>query len=81
MKNASMTVRLPEDTKARISKLAQATSRSNTFVVNEALEEYLNTHEWQVMETTKAVALADSDNATWSNHDTVKAKWVKLCDN
>lgn len=49
MKNASMTVRLPEDTKTRISKLAQATNRSNTFVVNEAVDEYLNTHEWQVI--------------------------------
>lgn len=75
MKSATMTVRVSEDLKSRISRLAEATHRSKTFVVDQALHEYLEAHEWQVMETVKAVELADSDQAEFSTHDDVKAKW------
>lgn len=81
MKNATMTVRLPEDLKGRISTLADATHRSQAFVVLQALNEYLDNHEWQVQETIKAVELADSNHAEFVSHADVKAKWEKRLGN
>ncbi len=75
MKSASMTVRMTERTKARVIRLAEATQRPKAFVLDRAIQEYLDTHEWQVLETVKAVELADSDQAEWINHTDVKAKW------
>lgn len=81
MKNATMTVRLSEEMKTRISSLAAATHRSQAFVVSQALNEYLKNHEWQVLETIKAVELADSDQAEFSAHNDVKARWKKRREN
>lgn len=81
MKNATMTVRLSEDLKGRISTLADATHRSQAFVVLQALNEYLENHEWQVQETIKAVKLADSSKAEFENHNDLKAKWEKRLGN
>jgi len=81
MKSASMTVRMTEDTKARVTRLAEATQRTKAFVLDKAIQEYLDTHEWQVLETVKAVELADSDQAEWSNHAELKAKWEQQLEN
>ena len=81
MKSATMTVRMTEDTKARLTRLAKATHRTKAFVLDKAIQEYLDAHEWQVLETVKAVELADSDQAEWGNHADVKAKWEQRREN
>jgi RHH-type transcriptional regulator, rel operon repressor / antitoxin RelB len=81
MKSASMTVRMTGSTKARIIRLAEATHRTKAFILDKAIQEYLDTHEWQVSETVKATKLADSDQAKWINHADLKAKWAQRGEN
>lgn len=75
MKTETLTVRLPTGTKARIAQLASVTNRSQSYVVDMAIQEYLEINEWQVVETARAVELADSDHAAFTPHAEVKARW------
>lgn len=54
-----LTLRLPEDTKAKLDKLAQATRRSRSFLAEEAITRYLELEAWQVGEIELALAEAD----------------------
>jgi predicted transcriptional regulator len=68
-------------TKERLTRLADAVNRSKSYILDQAIQEYLDTHEWQVLETKQAVKHADSPLAEWKSHDAVKAKWEnKLAD-
>ena len=75
MKNAILTVRVPSKIRDKYSKLAEATNRSRSFLLNEALEFYLNVNEWQIMETMRAVEYADSPDAKWIEHEEIKKEW------
>lgn len=54
-----LTLRLPEATKAKLDKLAQATRRSKSFLAEEAINRYLELEAWQVGEIELALAEAD----------------------
>ena len=75
MKDAILTVRVPAELKERYSRLAQATERSRSFLVNEALEQYLRVNEWQLMEIKRAVEYADSPGAEWTDHKELRGQW------
>jgi len=75
MKDAVLTVRVPAEIKEKYSRLAKATNRSRSFLLNEALEFYLRVNEWQVMETKSAVEYADSPGARWIDHEDIKKEW------
>ncbi|RLB73005.1 MAG: CopG family transcriptional regulator [Deltaproteobacteria bacterium] len=75
MKTATMTVRMEVETRERLSRLAKVVNRSKSFILDQAIREYLAVHEWQIREIDKAVAFADSSAAKWTEHETVKAKW------
>ncbi|GAB7027078.1 CopG family ribbon-helix-helix protein [Geotalea toluenoxydans] len=81
LKAANITVRIKPTTKMRIDALAQATKRSKSYVVEEALEQYLEVNEWQVKGIEAALHEADSSDAEWVDHKDVLAKWeAKLAD-
>ncbi|RQW84896.1 MAG: ribbon-helix-helix protein, CopG family [Geobacter sp.] len=81
VKEANLTVRVKTSTKARLDVLARATKRSKSFVIEEALEQYLDVNEWQIKGIEDALAEADSLNAEWVNHEDVLAKLeAKLAD-
>lgn len=46
MKNASVTIKLPEPIKTRLDRLAKATHRSRSSLVSSAIEEMLSLEEW-----------------------------------
>ena len=75
MKNAVLTVRVSSEIKEKYSRLAEATNRSRSFLLNEALELYLSVNEWQVMETMRAVEYADSPGARWIEHEDIRKEW------
>lgn len=75
LKAASMTVRVKPTTKKRLDLLAQATRRSKSYVIEEALELYLDVNEWQIDGITKALAEADRPDAVFVDHDEVLANW------
>ena len=75
LKVASVTVRVKPATKKRLDLLAQATRRSKSYVIEEALEQYLDINEWQIDGITKALAEADRPDAVLVDHDEVLANW------
>ena len=56
--STTMTIRLEDDTKDRLDKLAEATQRSRSFLAAEAIREYVELNEWQVSEIRAAIGEA-----------------------
>lgn len=75
LKTANVTVRVNPATKKRLEALADATRRSKSYVIEEALEQYLEINEWQIAGITQAVAEAEKPGAVFLDHAEVLAKW------
>lgn len=75
LKAASLTVRVKPDTRSRLDNLARVTRRSKSYVIEEALEQYLDVNEWQIKGIQDALIEADSPGAVFEDHDEVLAKW------
>ncbi len=75
----TISLRLPAGTKQRIESLAQATRRSKTFVIEEAITNYLNLNEWQVASILEGLQEVQAGQTI--PHETVLAKWeAKACE-
>ncbi len=59
MATAILTLRVPEETKAKLDKLAQATHRSRSYLAEEAIARYLDLEAWQAGEIERAIQEAD----------------------
>lgn len=75
LKAANVTVRVKPTTKKRLESLASATKRSKSYVIEEALELYLDVNEWQIEGIVQALAEADKPDAVFVDHEEVLAKW------
>ncbi len=75
LKSASITVRVKPTIKTRLDALADATRRSKSYVIEEALEMYLDVNEWQIDGIVQALIEADRPDAVFIDHDEVLAKW------
>jgi RHH-type transcriptional regulator, rel operon repressor / antitoxin RelB len=53
--SSTMTIRLEDDVKERLSRLADVTQRSNSFLAAEAIREFVETNEWQLQEIKAAL--------------------------
>ncbi|MGD0842801.1 MAG: ribbon-helix-helix protein, CopG family [Geobacteraceae bacterium] len=81
LKAANLTVRVKTTTKKRLEALARATKRSKSYVIEEALEHYLDVNEWQIKGIEEALADADSPDAEWISHeDVLKGREAKVAD-
>ena len=58
--STTMTLRLEDDVKARLDKLAGATQRSKSFLAAEAIREYVENNEWQIGEIKSALKEANA---------------------
>jgi len=76
MGTTTFSVRLDEETKNRLERLAKSTSRSRSFLVADAIREYIDINEWQVEEIRKAVEEADRPGAKFIDHEEIEA-WLK----
>ncbi|NVK30107.1 MAG: ribbon-helix-helix protein, CopG family [Gammaproteobacteria bacterium] len=56
-----MTVRLPQDIREGVDKIAAITRRSRSFVISEALSQYVQRHQAYLDELSEAVAAVDSE--------------------
>ena len=56
----TVTARIPEETSTKLNQLAEATNRSKSFLVAEALEQFLETQAWQVARIKESIAQADA---------------------
>jgi RHH-type transcriptional regulator, rel operon repressor / antitoxin RelB len=73
MASETFTVRVDAKTKKRLTKLAESTGRSRSFLAAEAIAEYLDANEWQI-EGIKA-ALASVEKEGTIAHEDVEA-WI-----
>ncbi len=58
--STTMTIRLDEEVKERLDRLAEATERSKSYLAAEAVRAYVEINEWQIAEIRAAVKEADA---------------------
>ena len=58
---------------AALDKLAKLQTRDRTFLINEALDAYLEVQRWQIEHIKEGVRQADAGLGT--DHEQVRAKW------
>jgi RHH-type transcriptional regulator, rel operon repressor / antitoxin RelB len=73
MNTETFSVRLDRAAKARLQKLAKSTGRSRAYLAAEAIHEYLDVNEWQVVGINRAMASLDRGKGI--AHERVSA-WV-----
>ena len=73
----TMTIRVPIETMDRLAGVARSTERSKSYLANKAIEEFLDTQEWQILAIEEAVKEADSENADFRDHADVLARMKK----
>ncbi|HUX31897.1 MAG TPA: ribbon-helix-helix domain-containing protein [Thiobacillus sp.] len=59
MATTVLTLRVREETKAKLDKLTQATHRSKSFLAEEAIARYIDLEAWQIGEIGQAIQEAD----------------------
>jgi predicted transcriptional regulator len=72
MKNV-MTIRIEPEIKKKLDQLASSTARTKSFLVADAIQEYIKANEWQVDAIQRGVKQADGDRMI--SHEEVKKKW------
>ena len=77
MPSTTFTVRVEPDVKKRLEKLAKSTGRTRSFLAAEALNDYLDTNEWQVAGIKRAIASLDRGEGV--SHKEVRG-WVNSWD-
>ena len=57
--STTMTIRLEQELKQRLDRLAEVTQRSKSFLAAEALRDFVELNEWQLREIKDAIKEAD----------------------
>ncbi|PYE29634.1 putative transcriptional regulator [Rhizobium sp. PP-F2F-G20b] len=74
----AFTVRVPDETAARLDQLAEKLDRSRSYMAAQAIEEFIAREEWQLAEI--EAGLADADRGDFASADDVAnvvGKYVK----
>ena len=70
-----VTVRVTSKVAKRLEKLAESMDRSKSYLAAEAIEEYLDIHEWQIKAIEEGIAAADRGETL--SFEEVKKYWEK----
>jgi RHH-type transcriptional regulator, rel operon repressor / antitoxin RelB len=74
--STTMTIRLDDDTKDRLERLAGSTQRSKSFFAAEAIREFIENNEWQIAEIRAALEEADAGDFAAAEEVAARAtKW------
>lgn len=77
METTILTLRVPQEVKDQLGKLAEATHRSQSFLGGEAIRRYLELEAWQIAEIQQAIAESDAgDFATDAELNAVVKKYA-----
>ena len=71
----TLTIRIDEETKEKLDNLAKATARTKSYIVGNAIKEFLETNEWQIKSIKESVERANRENAKFIDHEKV-SKWL-----
>lgn len=70
-----MTVRVEPEVKTKLDKLAKATARTKSFLIADAIREYVELNEWQIEAIQEGIRQADAGKLI--THDKLKKKWAR----
>lgn len=70
-----ISVRVPLIIAERLEKLAKSVDRSKSYLAAEAIEEYLDIHEWQVQAIHEGLQQIEQNNVL--DFSEVKKQWTK----
>jgi RHH-type transcriptional regulator, rel operon repressor / antitoxin RelB len=73
--SALISVRVKPEVAERLKALSQIMHRSSSFLAAEALEEYLDIHEWQIQAIQAGLNAVDREEVV--DFESVKKKWEK----
>jgi predicted transcriptional regulator len=74
--STTITIRLEDEVKARLDRLAESTERSKSFLAAEAIREFVENNEWQIGEVRAALREADAgDFASDEDVEALARKW------
>ena len=73
--SATVTLRLDDEVKNKLEKLAESTHRSRSFLAAEAIKAYVDSNEWQINEI--HVAIKEADAGDFATEVEVKAAFDK----
>ncbi len=72
-----MTVRIDPVMKEKLDRLSRATARTKSFIIHDAIREYIEVNEWQIEAINEGIRQADAGLVT--PHHEVKKKWEERC--
>jgi predicted transcriptional regulator len=74
--STTITIRLDDEVKDRLDRLAEATQRSKSFLAAEAIRDFVDSNEWQIGETRAALKEANAgDFASEGDVEELARKW------
>jgi RHH-type transcriptional regulator, rel operon repressor / antitoxin RelB len=74
--SSTMTLRIEDDVKDRLDRLADATNRSKSFLAAQAILEFVENNEWQIREIKAAIKEANAgDFASDADVAALTRKW------
>ena len=71
----TISFRIDLDKVTTLDKLAQTQKRERTFLLNEAVDAYLEVQHWQLEHIQEGIRQADA--GLGSDHAAVRAKWAR----
>jgi predicted transcriptional regulator len=76
MNKENVTFRLDRQKRDALDAIAASMDRDRSYILNEAVEAYLEMHQWQIEEITAAIAEADAGD--FASSEEVRATFAKL---
>lgn len=73
MVSEQISLRISKDSKEKLELLAKSTGRSKNFLVQDAINKYLELESWQISSIQEG--LEDIDNGQFVSIDEVKKEW------
>jgi len=76
MSKENITFRIDSSKKVAIDALAQGINRDRSYILNEAVNAYLEMYQWQIEEIQKGIAEANAGD--FASDEEVKATFARL---
>ncbi|MBD2502906.1 CopG family ribbon-helix-helix protein [Anabaena azotica] len=76
MSKENITFRIDTEKKAALEAIAKGVNRDRSYVLNEAIDAYLEMHQWQIEEIQKGIAEADAGD--FASDEEVNATFARL---
>jgi predicted transcriptional regulator len=78
MPKETISLRIEQEKRVALDAIASGLDRDRSYIINEAIDTYLELHQWQVEQIQKAVAEADAGK--FASDEEVEAFFAKWTD-